>query len=122
MKYFNSTPHAINLLAADGQEIVVQPNRLISAKAVEVEVPSPVPGLTLVETRFEGTPEGYAVIDAVIASNTAPTDGVMIIIGSIIAAQAYPGLVYAMVPAPGFERVPPAEKKMRADKFTVFPA
>ena len=43
-----------------------------------------------------------------------------IIIGSIIAAQAFPGRVLAMVPAPGFERVPPAEKRMRDDKFTVF--
>jgi hypothetical protein len=25
-----------------------------------------------------------------------------------------------MVPAPGFERVPPAEKRMRDDKFTTF--
>ena len=42
------------------------------------------------------------------------------IIGSIIAAQAFPGRVLAMVPAPGFERVPPAEKRMRADKFSIF--
>ena len=31
-----------------------------------------------------------------------------------------PGRVLAMVPAPGFERVPPAEKRMRDDKFTTF--
>lgn len=43
-----------------------------------------------------------------------------IIIGSIIAAQAYPGKVCAMIPAPGHERVPPAEKRMRTDKFTIF--
>lgn len=113
MRYFNSTPHAINLLTPDGQEIVVQPHSLISARAVEVEVYSTIPGVILVETRFEGTPEGYAVIEA-----NAQYD---VIIGSIIAAQAYPGLVVAMIPAPGFERVPPAEKKMRSDKFTVFP-
>ncbi len=43
-----------------------------------------------------------------------------IIVGSIIAAQAFPGRVLAMVHAPGFERVPPAEKRMRDDKFTTF--
>jgi len=35
-------------------------------------------------------------------------------------AQAFPERVFGMVPAPGFERVPPAEKRMRDDKFTVF--
>ena len=44
------------------------------------------------------------------------------VVGSIIAAQAYPGLVVAMVPAPGYERRPPAEKRMRPDKFTIYPA
>lgn len=112
MRYFNSTPHAINLLTPDGQEIVIQPDSIISANAVEVEVHSPIPGVTLVNTRFEGTPEGFAVIEAAQEYD--------VIIGSIIAAQAYPGLVVAMVPAPGFERVPPSEKKMRSDKFTVF--
>lgn len=41
-------------------------------------------------------------------------------VGSIIAAQAYPGQVVAMTPAPGFERVPPAEKLMSCEKFTTF--
>ena len=43
-----------------------------------------------------------------------------VIVGSIIAAQAFPGRVLAMIPVPGFERVPPAEKRMRDDKFTTF--
>jgi hypothetical protein len=43
-----------------------------------------------------------------------------VVLGSIIAAQAFPGRVLALTPAPGFERVPPSEKKMRADKFTTF--
>ena len=43
-----------------------------------------------------------------------------IIVGGIIAAQAFPKRVLAIVPVEGFERVPPAEKRMRDDKFTVF--
>ncbi|GAH77449.1 unnamed protein product, partial [marine sediment metagenome] len=43
-----------------------------------------------------------------------------IIIGSIISAQAYPGEVFAMTPAPGFERVPPDQKRMNPFKFTMF--
>ena len=40
--------------------------------------------------------------------------------GLIIAAQAYPGRVLGMCPAPGYERVAPAEKRMTAQKFTVY--
>jgi hypothetical protein len=44
----------------------------------------------------------------------------LIIVGSIIAAEAYPGEVVAMCPVPGYERVAPSEKRMRCDKFTIF--
>lgn len=41
-----------------------------------------------------------------------------VIVGSIIAAQAYPGVVFGGVAAPGYERV--AEKRILPDKFVVF--
>ena len=44
----------------------------------------------------------------------------ILIIGSIVAAQAYPGQVVAMTPAPGYERVPVDQKRMNPDKFTIF--
>lgn len=44
-----------------------------------------------------------------------------VFIGSIIAAQAFPERVVAMVPVPGYERVPLNEKLVRSDKFTIFP-
>ena len=65
-----------------------------------------------VKTNFVGDDSGKAVINAV--------PQCVLIVGSIIAAQAYPGLVVAMTPAPGYERVAPAEKRMNPDKFTVF--
>jgi len=43
-----------------------------------------------------------------------------IIIGSIVATQGYPGRVYGLTPYPGLERVPVEQKKMQAEKFTVF--
>lgn len=44
-----------------------------------------------------------------------------IFVGSIIAAQAFPERVVAMVPVPGYERVPMDKKLVRSDKFTIFP-
>jgi hypothetical protein len=72
-------------------------------------------GVELVKTRFVADPASEQDLAALEAKNPGS-----IIVGSIIAAQAFPGRVLAMVPAPGFERVPPAEKRMRDDKFTVF--
>jgi len=76
-----------------------------------------------------GAPVGTEFVHTVFTGDTAGTEiisraramGADIIVGSIIAAQAYPGQVVALMPAKGYERRPPSEKRMRADKFTVFP-
>jgi hypothetical protein len=47
-------------------------------------------------------------------------DDSIIIVGSIISAQAYGERVVSLVPVPGFERKPPAEKLYHADKFNTF--
>ncbi len=69
-----------------------------------------------VTPRFVGTDEGREIINCVYREH-GPS---VLIVGSIIAAQAYPQQVVAMTPAPGYERVPPAEKRMRPGKFTVY--
>jgi hypothetical protein len=43
-----------------------------------------------------------------------------VFIGSVIAAQAFPGLIYAMIPATGFERAPVDAKRITPYKFTVY--
>lgn len=43
-----------------------------------------------------------------------------IIVGSLMAAQAYPGDVVALCPAEGYERVTASEKVYRLDKFIVY--
>jgi hypothetical protein len=111
--YYNATPHPITLQGENEEIISIPRHGVINAQAVERASTTVHPaGVALVETAFHGTPEGDAIIDSI------PAD--VIIIGSIIAAQAYPGRVLGMVPVPGFERVPPAEKRMMAAKFTVF--
>jgi hypothetical protein len=70
--------------------------------------------VTLVTPSFHPTEEGWDLIEK------AYNDGATLIIGSIIAAKSYPGKVAAMVATPGYERVPPAEKRASATKFTVF--
>lgn len=73
-----------------------------------------------VRTTFNGTDEGRTLISTI--KNWADGESVdfLVIVGSIIAAQAYPGDVAGVCPVPGFERVAPSEKRMRCDKFTIF--
>lgn len=116
LKIFNGTPHSITF-EVDGVLESVPPDEKIDAKVNEVELGTKTFGANYavcVTPTFEPTPTGTEIVEKAYAA------GADIVVGSIIAAQAYPGLVYAMVPVPGYERVPPAEKRMLPDKFTVF--
>jgi len=106
---FNATPHSIRFAGG----ITVEPDEVISASISESEVKRSE-GITFVETVFSPTDEGEDIVAR------AQAMGADVIVGSIITAQAYPGRVVAMTPAPGYERVPTAEKRMNPDKFTVF--
>ena len=112
----NTTPHPITFL--DGTNIVTvpaDPALLVNAKSVEKQVDE-----FLVTTVFVPTPEGTQLVENISKVCASLKAKRCFIIGSIIAAQAYPGRVLAMTPAPGYERVPIAEKRMAINKFTVF--
>lgn len=74
-----------------------------------------------VKTVFISTPEGTeAIRDIEDTFKGTECPDRLVIVGSIIAAQAYPGKVVGLCPVPGYERVAPSEKRMRCDKFTIF--
>lgn len=113
--YINTTPHEVNLQDEEGNVHIVPPSGvLINARPVEEEVGGR-DGVEFVRTKFVADEES----ERLLAEIEKCYPGAFVI-GSVISAQAFPGRVLAMVPVPGFERVPPAEKRMRADKFTVF--
>lgn len=118
--FINTTPHAVTFLCEDGTEFTVEPcGVLINARAVEEWAGDTWTAtgekVMLVRTRFVPDPESERVLRGLEDVEPKP-----IIFGSIISAQAFPGRVLGLVAAPGFERVPVAEKRMRPDKFTVF--
>jgi hypothetical protein len=120
----NTTPHAICFLSKDGETVVVPtsvaPGEKTSEWVVNARVVEEQVGEDLVCTTFVGSPEGEAILDQLEQWASEEGHDNLRIVGSIIAAQAYPGRVLGMCPAPGFERVPPAEKRMTAQKFTVY--
>jgi hypothetical protein len=116
MLIINTTPHPITMQSREGRVYTVEPcGVLVNARPVEEHSGIHPSGAELVRTRFVADPASEEALSRLEAENPGA-----IIIGSIIAAQVFPGRVLAMVPAPGFERVPPAEKRMRDDKFTTF--
>ena len=112
----NATPHPLTMQDTNGDLVTVPTSVLINAKAEEKAVND-----LFVTTVFVGTPEGKEIIRDIEGTyrETGCADK-LVIVGSIIASQAYPGKVVGLCPVPGFERVTPSEKRMRCDKFTVF--
>lgn len=112
----NTTPHPLTMQDVNGELITVPTSVLINARAEEKAVND-----LFVETVFVGTPEGKETIMDIedTYAKTGCSDR-LVIVGSIIAAQAYKGKVVGLCPVPGYERVAPSEKRMRCDKFTVF--
>lgn len=116
----NTTPHVITIQDMNGNLLEVPTSELLNAKPTEV--PYGDSGL-FVTTEFVGSPEGEQLIADIRNEfvETQDQNDTLVIIGSIIAAQAYPGQVSGMVPVPGYERVAPDQKRMRCDKFTMYP-
>ncbi len=138
-KIINTTPHSITMQGADGSVFEVPPcgvliNARLAPEAERMVKFKPMCGyesktcpklhgrcsqckkaVLLVETKFEADPASEKALTKLEKEHPGA-----VIVGSIIAAQAFPGRVFAMIPVKGFERVPPAEKRMRVDKFTTF--
>lgn len=112
----NATPHPITFETMNGWLVTVEPSgKKMPAKAEE-HIVYTEDGVEYVTTVFEPTEQGNAEIEEI----KAWSDNKIIIVGSLVSAQAYKGKVVAMVPVKGYERVAPAEKRMRVDKFTIF--
>ena len=117
----NTTPHPITIQDVDETLISIpnDPEYLLNASTEEVQVSD-----LFVQTKFLATDEGYAILQRIQEEfdDTESFRGcTLVVVGSILAAQAYPGKVAGLCPVPGYERVAPAEKRMRCDKFTIFP-
>ena len=113
VRVINVTPHPIRF--QDGDELVeVEPSGIIiNARIEEKIVKEGVP--MLVTSTFKPDKDSEEALSKIEKEHPG-----VLVVGSVIAAQAFPGRVVGMVPVEGFERVPPEEKRMRSDKFTIF--
>lgn len=112
----NVTKHPIRFQSAKGEVYEIAPSGVvIDAKFEEVTYDVRPDGVCLQRIRLEPAPGAKELLAALEAAHPGE-----LIVGSMIAAQAFPGRVVALVAVQGFERVPADQKRMRDDKFTVF--
>jgi hypothetical protein len=110
--FLNATPHELRL--DDGQVIPgsVELAKILSARPIEKEV-NKIPDFTIVTTEFVTTPEGRELVK--IANEFK-----IILIGSIIAAQAYKFPVVSPIATPETSRLPPEQRIVFSRKFNTF--
>ena len=110
----NTTPHPLTFQDPEGNLVSIpnDPSLLVNAKMLSAN-DSP----WTVNTEAVGTPEGQEIISTIKTALTGSCN-FLAIVGSMIAVNAYPGEVVGMIPVPGYERVAPAEKRMRCDMFS----
>ena len=110
----NTTPHPLTFQDPDGNLVSIpnDPSLLVNAKML-----SGNNNPWTVNTEAVGTPEGSEIINTIKQALTG-TCNLLAIVGSMIAVNAYPRDIVGMIPVPGYERVAPAEKRMRCDMFS----
>jgi hypothetical protein len=119
VKYLNMTPHVLSFGSGkhetEGYFFMVQPSGYVVNGVPDMELLAEYNGVERWMTIF--LPTSDSVVELL---NRLTRTGV-IVIGSQIAAQAYPMLVHSVIAATGYERALPAEKRMNAKRFNVYP-
>jgi hypothetical protein len=112
---WNATPHEMHFYCGDGVVVSAPSDTIINATPVTRRVEEH-PTYHIVELHFQPLPLGEQIIRE-IREETPDA----LIVGSIIAAQAYPGEVVASVPLQSQRyRKEYAQRLVRSDRFTTY--
>lgn len=118
LSVLNATPHELSFYFPGNDMCYTVPkSRLIVDPSGKTRTSRCINGAAIVRTEFLAD---AMIRDALQRWLELPENDGVLIVGSLIAAQAYPGLVHTMVALPGYERRPPAEKRMDARTFLTF--
>ena len=112
VKVLNTTPHPITFKTPAEVIVTIPPcGFVLNANIIETPVKGPIEGVDFVTASFVPNKAGSNFIDEV------PND--VLIVGSLMASQAYPERVVSLVPHDGKHRRSEL-KRMSIDKFTIF--
>lgn len=115
IKIINTTICPINFLTENGAVHTVPPSGAV-LEATKVQVPGNIRfKVQIIKTKFE--PDAVSLNLLAQIEEEYPD---ALILGSQLAAQMFPGRVFAPIPYPGFENIPAAERKMSLERFMSF--
>ena len=106
----NTTPYTMSF-DDNGKGVKVPPCGFLLNSTTSEEKISDI----YITTKYIGNQEGFNFLDAVKEINEN-----IIIVGSIVSAQAYPRRVVAMKAMKGYEKAAPGKKRMNPNLFTIF--
>ena len=106
----NTTPYTISF-DDNGKGVKVPSCGFLLNSTVSEEKVSDI----FITTKYIGNQLGFKFLDAV-----KEIDENIIIVGSIVSAQAYPRKVVAMSAMKGYEKAAPGKKRMNTNLFTIF--
>ena len=114
VRILNCTPHVIKFL--DNEDVIeVPPCGITLPVRTEEQVDYRTNTVELVRTVFVPDTEQLHIVQELLQYYYE-----VLLVGSIISAQAYAGDVVGMIPVQGYERVSPDKKLMRIDKFNIY--
>ena len=116
--FLNVSPHEFRGMKADDEVVTIPQSGLVVSAKPREQLLYTKNGIEFFETIFDANEEIKENLKEL--KETFESEGKMLIIlGSAIAMKAYSGLIAGVIPAKGFERVPPAEKVITLAKFNV---
>lgn len=112
---YNVTPHELNFWCGDEVGVVVSPpDEVVNALPIS-KTAYKDDNYTLVNMSFTWTKEGMSVIEKILSE--CPN---AVIVGSVVAAQAYPEYVVATVKMNSSRLIKQDIHLVRSDRFTTF--
>jgi hypothetical protein len=115
VKVLNCTPHPITFQETDGSVVSIPVARVLNSATTHT-----IAGFSskthcavaICDTTASQNEEDLKWMKEFLSDNPE-----VFLVGSAFAVKAYPDMVYGMISVPGYERVAPAEKRMRIDAF-----
>lgn len=115
---FNATPHPLNFYDLKEEKVTLaRPDAVINTRPVE-QVEGEWNEVTFVKVTYSPEEKGLKLID-----NIRLEYPDIIIVGSVLAAMAYPGEVVASIPLKGSSdrlRSKTSSRRVCSDRFTIF--
>jgi len=114
---YNVTPHPLYFQDGDSDTVHEAETDVVVNASVKTRDEVERPGIKMVSVRYEETRSGREIINAI-----KEKDPEALIVGSVVAAQAYPGDVISPIPSKqGRGSIDRRKRPVRSDRFTIFP-